>query len=898
MSTETGSLVTVYVARAGGTLAGDHPTGSTQLAVTMGWDFEPTGGSLSIAGTVYDYTSAVVQGEPLPELPQDPDDEEQPDPDDGWDEQTGTDVDVDEWLVTENDDRPTIIALTTPLGADAADGDLVALEPESITKTAEVQLADFDETIQARIPHHLMDRVAEGSRGDLKSAETVAVRLDDTTWIVDDVMGKPVAIDASAIDPTGPQLPAPVVPGVDGEPDLDDPDNPEGSLTWTGSYYVERMRSGHMQADVAVAGNLWVARYADETDPNSGPAENSAVIEQNPDDGFVVWSPKLDPTTGQWVYGLSDPDNPESEMVQVRDRSVHFPAAEYEYDQSTNTWQRIAAKFAGEVDAEHLRVSGELEINGTTTVAPSSSIRLENAVNDPTDEPTIMFAPKLRSFPSGKAFEEIGLGRSDTGTLLVCGRAAPDPNGNFYNMRARFVSPNTGRLDRDTVNSFPFFRVGGFTSVNGRHYVLCKFASHQSPWTIVELGPQMGTLTGNNVNVNHLMQDGLNAGCLGDAGRNDTVAFAYRDNQNRVGIRYYNLNLTNNPDIPGRDTGYVTTRPMRGVPEVGVVAAGTWVFHFNGADINLNTSWVSGAGQIAGICRFPGTGFMSIHNNGTLAVHNDQITVPTRTDFSYTKTRTNVNPIRQTRMSPTVRRTWPVRKFATVQAPSPTPGTNDTYLYAGAAAGRTSQFRLAKPAGQAVTTIDRIPTSGTNPPATSGFSAVTETPALLDTQATIPGTTRPAALIDAAGNAELYGLRQASIRYRHLGGPTIQSGGATALIVPWDTADQTSTDIPYTAAGTWTIQLTGTYLITAQVSWIAASTTQGYRQISVMANGETVASGMSGGATNVTACSVTAMPQLNRNDTIQIRIIQNSGTALALRTVGTENYVSILRIGA
>src|SRR5690606_2532234 len=130
-ASEVGAVYAVQVVRAGGNLTSDHLAGSEYLSVEYGWDFEPGGGSLTLNGYSYEYTSATY-----------------PDPDD------------------EDDEQPTILNLAVPTDAETLEGDFGAIEPERSETVALVELAGFDEAVTALVPHTLQPMLTTGIRGD------------------------------------------------------------------------------------------------------------------------------------------------------------------------------------------------------------------------------------------------------------------------------------------------------------------------------------------------------------------------------------------------------------------------------------------------------------------------------------------------------------------------------------------------------------------------------------------------------------------------------------------------------------------------------------------------------------------------------------------------------------
>lgn len=109
--------------------------------------------------------------------------------------------------VSANLDEDTI-ELATPLQASYLAGDSVKVYPEARERVALVRLDVDGEAIEARVPHALYDKIAEGVRGE--DSESVSLVLDGDEWVIDDVLGQEPFVDGSYIDET--TLPQPVLP--------------------------------------------------------------------------------------------------------------------------------------------------------------------------------------------------------------------------------------------------------------------------------------------------------------------------------------------------------------------------------------------------------------------------------------------------------------------------------------------------------------------------------------------------------------------------------------------------------------------------------------------------------------------------------------------------------------
>jgi hypothetical protein len=701
----------------------------------------------------------------------------------------------------------------------------------------------------------------------------------------------PDRVTTEDISSEGPTLPPPLIPGIEEYPD---------GLEWTGFILVEKLRAGAIQTDIAVAGSIWVAKYADETDPESGPAEDSAIITMDPYEGFTVWVPKIDPTTGALVYALDDNGN----MVQQREASVNFPVLSVKFNATENKWEQVAALFRGIVTATHLTVSEKLELLGreseghTNELGIGAALRLNASVANPTDTvQSVTFGAKQRRWPGAENFQEVGMGHN--ANFIIQGRL--DQQANFYTISARYIDPNTGLLDHASNQNFPFDTVGGFTSSGGRHYVLGKWSKGSDPWTIAEMDGDMGGFTGVNVNVNSFLDGlGVNKVCLGNAGRDDCVALAYRDDDDDVHIRYYNLNLNNHPDLSNRDTNLNTSKRLTGVPGSGIVAAGNQFYSFIGATWNDGLSWWSYCGTMTGAGWHPDVGFMATNGAGLMFYYNDTILSDSAAEFCYTRA-LSVGA-KETTRSALKKVIWPAKTWATITAQAIAPSTDNVQIYgvfsSADAPSLTSLIRIPKTVGEIQVQIDTIPSVGSNPPSTSTFGTAGEIPSKIYTQALIPGTSRPAAYIDASGKAEFYGLTTPGVGRRNTTGPNVPSG-APGIIIPWDLAVETHTDIPYTTLGSFfTMNLAGHYMINAGIGWTASPTTSGFRKLICFVNNVEVLTGIGPGPSTAGGTGLSGIIKVNAGDTVSFGAQQNaSGATVAMRAISTENFVQLMRLG-
>lgn len=157
MTIELGRIHDVRIFNLGGHLDVDAATGSTVLTMEDSLDFNAYGGTISLGGVQYGYSS--------------------------------TDYDLEQ------------LTLTTGLTADAVAGDRVDVWPLSTEKVASVVLNDEDEAVSVRIPHALADKILEGVR-DPDARESVEISYQGTEFVLRDVLGKLPAIDTDYVDPT------------------------------------------------------------------------------------------------------------------------------------------------------------------------------------------------------------------------------------------------------------------------------------------------------------------------------------------------------------------------------------------------------------------------------------------------------------------------------------------------------------------------------------------------------------------------------------------------------------------------------------------------------------------------------------------------------------------------
>lgn len=163
MSQLMGWVLEVDTMPLGSTLTADTAIGATTLAVWDAFDFEPTGGTLSLNGTQYAYTAA--------------------------------DPDTD------------IITLAAPLDVAALEADqVIAWDADNGTEMVETvalveveNVGDEDDPVPCSVSHSLIPMLPAGSRGG--RGETVVVDESGGRWRVVDVLAAAAVMDAGYLDP-------------------------------------------------------------------------------------------------------------------------------------------------------------------------------------------------------------------------------------------------------------------------------------------------------------------------------------------------------------------------------------------------------------------------------------------------------------------------------------------------------------------------------------------------------------------------------------------------------------------------------------------------------------------------------------------------------------------------
>lgn len=763
----------------------------------------------------------------------------------------------------ESDDDPTVLTLAEPLASAAADGEFVKVEPEAADKFAEVKLGEYGETIVARVAQPLIDKIRTGVRGDLAAAETVIVEPDGNSWVLQDVVGRQLPTDPRGLDTTV-ELPPQMIPAE--------------SWQHYAALYGDYLVYTRIQGDVAVVGSLTIAKYSTNEAGETTPDPESGIIEADPDLGLRF----------KWPTGQFDGDGEPLYQLGTEFRTIpQLEAGELLYQ-----------VIRGGADLDFARVQ-RLAIEGSTaegkggSVASGSELVLNSVVDAPTTAPSVSFGVKTQKWPAlSDSHVELGFGRN--GSSIVTGRYDADKL-----LQARVISA-AGELDRDQDIQY-FASVAGFTADAGKVYVLGKFLASES-WAIRRFDLSNGWYDGAIVNVSI---DSASTAALGilDDGR---VALLGLGGANPT-VRVYGTGLSL------QETWTLTglTSAQRDKYAIGVgtgfAAMGDMIVELTGSGTTKTTHtpdestgggmW-SRCGRMTGCGKLSSGQIVATNQTGVLFKYNNMGQNDNAVILFTTADRRQTTPsLKRTLMGPVAELPWPAGMWATIQGPDLIGNTNDIGLYAGTSAARTSQRLLPKTVGDIQVTIAGLPASGANPVATTEFSEDGSSSARLRTTSLIPGTSRPAALIQGT-HAELYGLSLPSVKRQSTQAQSIPTGDAGETKIDWNVEGKVSTDLPYNSlTREWTANLAGKYLIHAHCGWNAGASTNGYRMLSIFVNGVSVSAGMAPGPTTAGGSGVSDVIDVSPGDAISIRAKQNSGGPISLRALAAENRISIVRLG-
>ena len=165
-----GSILEVSVVPAGDELDAPALAAATTITLVDASDFDPTGGSVEIDGTVYVYT--VI------------------------------------------DTTTLVMTLATGLVADVDAGTRVNLSPSVVEKWAMVEVQADDDAVLALVPHSLWDRIDEGVR-EPEDQESVIIQQQEGDWVVADILATQPVVDGSFTDPSTATSPTDVEEALD-----------------------------------------------------------------------------------------------------------------------------------------------------------------------------------------------------------------------------------------------------------------------------------------------------------------------------------------------------------------------------------------------------------------------------------------------------------------------------------------------------------------------------------------------------------------------------------------------------------------------------------------------------------------------------------------------------------
>src|SRR5690606_1919449 len=183
---------------------------------------------------------------------------------------------------------------------------------------------------------------------------------------------------------------------------------------YLGNVVAENIIGKQINAKLAVADELWVARY------QTGEA---GEVEAAPDSNKI----RLSSTEGFRF------ENPDGEPIVV------FPTQAYDDDGNV-----ISAIFRGRVISDDITVLQGITMQGKASdgyvsrVALGAKMQLESAVADPDNSPEVSFGPAAQNWPAVSG-EEIGWG-THIG-FVVQGRVQQNPNNGGVRLDARFIDP-------------------------------------------------------------------------------------------------------------------------------------------------------------------------------------------------------------------------------------------------------------------------------------------------------------------------------------------------------------------------------------------------------------------------------------------------------------------------
>jgi hypothetical protein len=293
MMIEHGLVRSVQAMHLGSFVSAAASSGATSLVVESILDFNEAGGELTLNGVTYPYSSA--------------------------------------------DYTTNTITLASGLTGAAAVSDRVGLSPVTVETTALVEMTGVEDPIRARVPHTLVDRMAEGIRVEGQE-ESVQLKLEDGDYTVLDVIGKDPVVDGSYIDPS--TLPP---PGTDGLPPASTP-----ALTATGNIGAIHYRWTPVANADPVKFNLHVS-----TTPGFTVGPGNLVMAGSAGSSFTYVPSPLDYTATYYAR-----------LVEYDDDGEAAPSAEVsaQLRQATNEDISAAYAYLGQVVFDQM-VGGRLNVD-------------------------------------------------------------------------------------------------------------------------------------------------------------------------------------------------------------------------------------------------------------------------------------------------------------------------------------------------------------------------------------------------------------------------------------------------------------------------------------------------------------------------------------------------------
>lgn len=569
----------------------------------------------------------------------------------------------------EDDDEPTVLELAEPLGVKLNDGDFVEVLPERRETYAWVTLKQEGEALRARVRQDLEDVITEEIVDSNDSPMNVLLEEDSFgDWVVVEVLSEPLQRDGQNINPNT-LLPPQVIP--------------EEGVTQFAQAVIEEAVIDHLQGRIAVIDELIVARYAD--DGSTEPAPDSAIISLSSQDGLKALSPN----------GAYDGSTP------LYDLTMKVPTEAF--DEAGN---RIVAEFRGKIIADHITVLEGITVQGeqTSHFAPGTTLQLDNLVDRPDVEASVEFDAEVRNWPGSGNQEEIGWG-------LHSGRVAQGLVRSIsggYRVTARFITP-TGVVDQTTELTIPFSNVAGFTAGGGYVFLLAKFAAN-TPWAIYRFNANTGVWDNTFVAVGFVAGPGR-AALSYDGG----PLLVWRDPDNNIFRRYYNDALSS---FTAKSSPVRSSRRMVGA-RGPYIASGSHIDHQSN---DAASAFWSRCGVMTGFGQLPDGTWAATNGSGSLFVYNIA-GAPTSSTLYTAWTKVDSATGRETLASDVSELAWPAGTFPTIHTPPPAGAFDDVEIYVSDVSGdRTDLFAIpSMPVGRYQVTITDVPSSGANPPSTSGF---------------------------------------------------------------------------------------------------------------------------------------------------------------------------------